>query len=165
MRSFAGLSGLRLYDLRHSYASIAVTTGEELRTVAGLLGHTQVATTMGYAHLAQGPIKAAAGRVSNHLATAITPAEPVKPINAPRRTRPTRRRKAQQAATARRDARTIEAGLTEFERYWEPHVLAFRQGSLKLPEFCKQQGLDPTRLRIAVRKHYRREKARVGRAA
>ena len=63
------------------------------------------------------------------------------------------------------DAPTIDPGLTEFERNWEPHVLAFRQGSMKLPDFCKQQGLDPTRLRIAVRKHYRRKKAQVGQGA
>jgi len=43
----AGLDGLRLHDLRHNYASVAVNIGEELRTVAGLLGHSQMTTTRG----------------------------------------------------------------------------------------------------------------------
>ena len=125
----AGLPGLRLHDLRHNYASVAVTTGEQLRTVAGLLGHAEVATTMGYAHLAQGPIKAAAGRVSNHLATAITPAEPHEPYRAAAANTANASPQSAASRKSQQDALTIDAGLTEFERYWEPHVLAFRRGS------------------------------------
>ena len=67
-------------DLRHSYASVAVSTGEDLKTVAGLLGHAELETTKGYAHLAVAPIQAAAGRVSGHLAKTLTPAAPVEPM-------------------------------------------------------------------------------------
>lgn len=51
-RTMASLEGVRLHNLRHSYASVAVSIGEELRTVSSLLGHTDLASTMGYAHLA-----------------------------------------------------------------------------------------------------------------
>ena len=63
MRERAGLDGLRLHDLRHNYASVAVNVGEEVRTVAELLGHSQMTTTQGYAHLADRPVMAAARRV------------------------------------------------------------------------------------------------------
>lgn len=48
-----------------------VTQGIELRVIAGLLGHADFATTLGYAHLAQAHLSAAADRVSRHLASAI----------------------------------------------------------------------------------------------
>ncbi len=42
VRSDAGLRGVRLHDLRHSYASIAVMQGENVLTVGRLLGHRDV---------------------------------------------------------------------------------------------------------------------------
>jgi site-specific recombinase XerD len=39
--------------------------------IGKLLGHTQVQTTARYAHLASGPVKAAAEQVSGALASAI----------------------------------------------------------------------------------------------
>ena len=80
VRRHADLDGLRLHDLRHSYASVAVGTGEELRTVAVLLGHSQMVTTLGYAHLVDQPVMAAAQRIDGHLAEALTPSKPVEPI-------------------------------------------------------------------------------------
>jgi hypothetical protein len=80
VRRQAGLDGLRLHDLRHSYASVAVGSGEELRTVAVLLGHSQMVTTMGYAHLVEQPVMAAAQRIDHHLSDALTPPDPVEPI-------------------------------------------------------------------------------------
>ena len=68
VRRHADLDGLRLHDLRHSYASVAVGAGEELRTVAVLLGHSQMVTTLGYAHLVDQPVMAAAQRIDDHLA-------------------------------------------------------------------------------------------------
>ena len=80
VREGAGLDGLRLHDLRHNYASVAVNIGEELRTVAGLLGHSQMTTTRGYAHLADRRVMAAAWRVDEHLAASLEPPETVEPI-------------------------------------------------------------------------------------
>ena len=46
-----GVGSLRIHDLRHSHAAVAVNGGEGLRVVAGLLGHADIATTFGFAHL------------------------------------------------------------------------------------------------------------------
>jgi site-specific recombinase XerD len=53
IRSRAGLCGVRLHDLRHSFASFLVNQGVSLYVVQGLLGHAHARTTQRYAHLAQ----------------------------------------------------------------------------------------------------------------
>ena len=68
IRKAASLPTLRIHDLRHSHAAVAVGGGEGLRVVAGLLGHADIKTTFGYAHLAEGSVFDAANRVSRGLA-------------------------------------------------------------------------------------------------
>ena len=68
IRAVAGLPTLRIHDLRHSHAAVAVGGGEGLRVVAGLLGHADIKTTFGYAHLAEDSVFDAANRVSRGLA-------------------------------------------------------------------------------------------------
>ena len=63
IRERAGILDVRLHDLRHSFASIAVGLGEGLPIVGKLLGHTQAATTQRYAHFAADPVKRATERV------------------------------------------------------------------------------------------------------
>jgi len=70
IRAKAGLDDVRIHDLRHSYASGALALGEGLPMIGKLLGHTQVQTTARYAHLANDPIKAAAGKVSDFIGKA-----------------------------------------------------------------------------------------------
>ena len=60
IRGLAGLDDVRIHDLRHTYASIAVSGGMPIQMVGRLLGHTQIQTTMRYAHLADDPVRAAA---------------------------------------------------------------------------------------------------------
>jgi integrase len=57
----AGLEGVHVHDLRHTYASHLVSGGVPLALVGGLLGHTQARTTQRYAHLADGALRAATG--------------------------------------------------------------------------------------------------------
>jgi integrase len=40
-----------MHDLRHTFASIAVSQGQSLPVIGAMLGHTQPQTTARYAHL------------------------------------------------------------------------------------------------------------------
>ncbi|MCU4161632.1 tyrosine-type recombinase/integrase [Acidiphilium sp. AL] len=71
LRKRAGLDDVRIHDLRHSFASDALQLGEDLTMIGRLLGHTQVQTTARYAHLKTGPVRAAADKVANAIATAL----------------------------------------------------------------------------------------------
>ena len=65
----ATLGRLRLHDLRHTAASHAVMSGENLPLVVGkLLGHRRHLTTAGYAHLADGYLVEAAEKVGRTIA-------------------------------------------------------------------------------------------------
>lgn len=68
LRASAGLDGLRLHDLRHTYASILAGLGEGLPIIGKALGHTQAATTQRYAHVAADPVKRATERAGAALA-------------------------------------------------------------------------------------------------
>lgn len=59
----AGIAEARIHDLRHTFASLLVSSGESLPVVGALLGHTQAKTTSRYAHLLDDPLRAAAARV------------------------------------------------------------------------------------------------------
>lgn len=56
----AKLQGVRIHDLRHSFASHLVSSGVSLPVVGKLLGHTQASTTQRYAHLSDNPQRDAA---------------------------------------------------------------------------------------------------------
>jgi integrase len=59
----AKIEGLRLHDLRHSYASFLASSGESLPMIGSLLGHTQPSTTARYAHIFDEARRAATERV------------------------------------------------------------------------------------------------------
>jgi integrase len=71
IRKAAGLNDVRLYDLRHAFASVAASSGMGLPIIGKMLGHTQAATTHRYAHLASDPVKAAAATVARKIADAL----------------------------------------------------------------------------------------------
>ena len=73
IRARADLDDVRIHDLRHTFASMAVSSGEALPMIGKLLGHTQVQTTARYAHLFNEPVKQAAGNISSNIAAALSP--------------------------------------------------------------------------------------------
>jgi integrase len=71
IRQHAALPDVRLHDLRHSFASIAIADGISLVVIGKLLGHALAETTERYAHLADEAIADAAKRVSGSLAKCL----------------------------------------------------------------------------------------------
>jgi integrase len=71
IRESAGLADVRIHDLRHTFASSGLLVGEGLSMIGKLLGHTQIQTTARYAHLASDPMKKAANKISDRLASAL----------------------------------------------------------------------------------------------
>ena len=67
IREVAQLEGVRLHDLRHSFASFLVNQGVSLYVVQKLLGHSNAHTTQRYAHLAQDTLSQAAEVVANSV--------------------------------------------------------------------------------------------------
>ncbi len=53
----AELEGVRIHDLRHTFASFGINAGLNLPVIGRLLGHSKTATTERYAHLADRPIR------------------------------------------------------------------------------------------------------------
>jgi integrase len=71
IRNLAALPDVRLRDLRHSFASIAIANGISLMQIGKLLGHALPETTARYAHLADDVVADAAQRVSGSLARCL----------------------------------------------------------------------------------------------
>jgi integrase len=67
----AGLEGLRIHDLRHSFASVGAGASLGLPIIGKLLGHTQAATTHRYAHLDADPMRRAAETIGATIAAAM----------------------------------------------------------------------------------------------
>ena len=55
----AKLDDVRVHDLRHTHASVLVSSGLSLSIVGKLLGHSQPITTQRYAHVANEPLRQA----------------------------------------------------------------------------------------------------------
>jgi integrase len=67
----AELDGVRLHDLRHTYASVGAGGGLGLPVIGKLLGHTQSATTQRYAHLDNDPLKRASETIAAQISAAL----------------------------------------------------------------------------------------------
>ena len=67
----AGLEGVRIHDLRHTYGSVGAGSGLGSPIIGKLLGHTQAATTQRYAHLDTHPLRIAADAIGAPIAAAL----------------------------------------------------------------------------------------------
>jgi integrase len=67
----AGLEGVRLHDLRHSFASIGAGASLGLPVIGKLLGHSQPATTARYAHLDADPMRRAVDSIGATISAAM----------------------------------------------------------------------------------------------
>ena len=67
----ASLNGVRLHDLRHSFAAIGAGASLGLPMIGKLLGHSQPATTARYAHLDADPMQRAANIIGDQIAAAM----------------------------------------------------------------------------------------------
>ncbi|MFN3892527.1 MAG: tyrosine-type recombinase/integrase [Beijerinckiaceae bacterium] len=67
----ADLPGLRIHDLRHSFASIGAGASMGLTIIGKLLGHSQVSTTQRYAHLDSDPLRRASESIGRKIETAL----------------------------------------------------------------------------------------------
>lgn len=66
----AGISRMRIHDLRHSFASTAINAGATLYEVQALLGHSSPAMTMRYSHLSNQALRKASNTVGQVVTNA-----------------------------------------------------------------------------------------------
>ena len=68
----AGLSRIRFHDLRHTFATLALQNGVDIKTVSGMLGHYSAGFTLDtYAHVTTSAQKEAARAMGKVLANAL----------------------------------------------------------------------------------------------
>ena len=76
IRVAAKLSGVRIHDLRHSFASFGAGASLGLPIIGKLLGHSQAATTHRYAHLDADPLRRAVNTIGATIDAAMTRGKP-----------------------------------------------------------------------------------------
>jgi integrase len=70
-KEIPSFDGIRLHDLRHSFASFAIQSGGSLYLVGKVLGHKQSRTTERYAHTRDEPLLATAELAAQRIARAL----------------------------------------------------------------------------------------------
>ena len=82
----AGLEGVRIHDLRHSFASFGAGASMGLPIIGKLLGHSQPATTARYAHLDADPMRRAVETIGATIGAALDGCrdDNIKPLTAGR---------------------------------------------------------------------------------
>jgi integrase len=68
----AKIDDLRIHDLRHSFATLAVMSGASLYDIQKLLGHSDISMTQRYAHMVDDNLKRATDNVSDVINQAIS---------------------------------------------------------------------------------------------
>ena len=67
----AEIEGLRIHDLRHSFATLAIQGGASLYDVQKLLGHSDIAMTQRYAHMVDESLQKATDNMSQVIDNAM----------------------------------------------------------------------------------------------
>ena len=76
VRRQAGIKDVRLHNIRHIFASYAVSQGVPLPVVSRILGHAKERMTLRYAHLTDRETEAAAERIGNAIAAVLAGSSP-----------------------------------------------------------------------------------------
>ena len=71
VKQAAKIEGIRIHDLRHSFASFGAGASLGLPIIGRLLGHSQAATTHRYAHLDADPLRRAAETIGATISAAM----------------------------------------------------------------------------------------------
>ena len=80
----AGLPSIRFHDLRHTFATLALQNGMDVKTLSAMLGHVSAATTLDiYTHSTSEMQHAAARKIDCGIGKAELPDEPAPQANAP----------------------------------------------------------------------------------
>ena len=80
----AGLPSIRFHDLRHTFATLALQNGMDVKTLSAMLGHVSAATTLDiYTHATSDMQHAAARKIDCGIGKAELPDEPAPQANAP----------------------------------------------------------------------------------
>ena len=73
----AGLPSIRFHDLRHTFATHALASGVDAKTLSGILGHTQASFTLDtYTHITDEMRRKAALNIDQGIAKAEVQLEP-----------------------------------------------------------------------------------------
>lgn len=67
----AGLTNVRIHDLRHTYASCAIQNGTSLDVIGKLLGHSNTQTTKRYAHLSANFVQVESEKIGSFLQNSL----------------------------------------------------------------------------------------------
>lgn len=76
IRVRAGLPGVRLHDLRHTFATSAMASGTPQKVLAEILGHSDTRMTEKYLHVAASPARSAAETVARKIQDIVEPPPP-----------------------------------------------------------------------------------------
>ena len=80
----AGLPDIRFHDLRHTFATLALTNGVDAKTVSNMLGHSSSSFTLDvYTHVTTQMQQAAADKMANFMESAMPSAPPPEPPDPP----------------------------------------------------------------------------------
>lgn len=123
IRRAAGLEDLRMHDLRHAYASVAIRKKETLPTVGRLLGHSDPSSTQIYAHAFDDDAVRAATETSDHIARVIRTSE------------------EELLSAAQGAAPAASSGADEDERFRPFLIQAVARRWLSIPEAAVRTGL------------------------